>query len=77
MKEAFTERGILQNSGDFTGMDSEEAKEKIIAFLEAGGKAESVVRWHLRDWLVSRQRYWGCPIPVIYCEGRRRVYGQG
>ncbi|ERM91544.1 leucyl-tRNA synthetase [Caldanaerobacter subterraneus subsp. yonseiensis KB-1] len=64
----FVEYGILVNSGEFTGMTSEEARVKIVEKLKAEGKAEFKVNYRMRDWLVSRQRYWGAPIPIIHCE---------
>jgi leucyl-tRNA synthetase len=63
-----TEDERLVNSGPFTGLPAPEAIRKIIEWLEAEGKGRAAVNYRLRDWLVSRQRYWGCPIPIIYCE---------
>ncbi|BBJ28505.1 leucine--tRNA ligase [Athalassotoga saccharophila] len=60
--------GILENSGPFTGMKNEEAIKKIIEYLEKNGIGRKSVNYKLRDWLISRQRYWGAPIPVVYCE---------
>ncbi|MEM4325965.1 MAG: leucine--tRNA ligase [Candidatus Pacearchaeota archaeon] len=68
LKEAYTGEGILINSGPFDGLDSEEAKEHILKFLESRGLGKRSVQYKIRDWLISRQRYWGTPIPVIYCE---------
>ncbi len=68
MKEAFTEHGIMVNSGPFSGMRSDEAIPKIIEWLEERGIGKKSVQYKLRDWLISRQRYWGAPIPVVYCE---------
>ena len=66
--EFHNQPGVLVNSGDFTGMPSEEAKAKIIEWFETQGRGERMVNWRLRDWGVSRQRYWGCPIPIVYCD---------
>ena len=68
MEEAFTEDGILIASGEFSGKDSETARTKIAEMAERGGFGTKSVKWHLRDWGFSRQRYWGTPIPVVYCE---------
>ncbi len=65
--EAYTEPGILINSGLFTGMTSTDAKQAIIEYAEKEGFGKLRVQYRLRDWLISRQRYWGAPIPVIHC----------
>ena len=69
-KEAFTDcqTGIMVNSGILDGLTVEEAKEKIIQWLEQNGKGRPKVNFKLRDWVFSRQRYWGEPIPMVYCE---------
>ncbi len=66
--EAFTERGTLVNSGDFDGLDFEKAFDGIAQALGSKDLGERQVNYRLRDWGVSRQRYWGCPIPIINCE---------
>lgn len=68
LKEAYTGEGKLVNSGDFTGMENKEAIEKISSWLEINNIGKPVTQYKLRDWLISRQRYWGAPIPIIYCE---------
>lgn len=64
---AYTEQGILINSGEFNGMSVEEAKEKVVEYLEKNKIGEKTVNYKLRDWVFSRQRYWGEPIPIVHC----------
>ncbi|WP_455203526.1 leucine--tRNA ligase [Kaarinaea lacus] len=65
---AFVDKGVLTDSGQFDGMTSELAFDAIAAFLEAENKGRINVHYRLRDWGISRQRYWGTPIPIIHCE---------
>ena len=67
MEQSYDEDGYLVNSGEFDGLTSAEARQKITEKLEKMGIGEGKVNYRLRDWLISRQRYWGCPIPVVYC----------
>jgi leucyl-tRNA synthetase len=64
----YTGDGPLTNSGPFDGMHNREAYEAIVVWLQREGKGHRSVNFKLRDWLISRQRYWGCPIPVVYCD---------
>jgi leucyl-tRNA synthetase len=67
MKEAFPDYGILENSGEWSGLTSEEAQKRMAAKAEAEGFGKAAITFRLRDWGISRQRYWGTPIPVIHC----------
>jgi leucyl-tRNA synthetase len=67
MAEAYEGEGIQVNSGEFNGISNREAKTKIAEWMEKKGIGKIKTHWRLRDWLISRQRYWGTPIPVIYC----------
>lgn len=68
LTEAYTEPGVMVNSDKFDGMNSVEAKAKITEFAQEGAFGNAQTQYRLRDWLISRQRYWGCPIPIVYCE---------
>ncbi|HPV42711.1 MAG TPA: leucine--tRNA ligase [Spirochaetota bacterium] len=68
MTDAYVDEGVCVNSGHFNGVPNMEAIEKISDFAESEGFAKREVNYRIRDWLVSRQRYWGCPIPMIYCD---------
>ncbi len=68
LTEAYTEPGIMINSGEFNGMRSEDAKAKVPDYMEEKGFGKKTVNYKLRDWVFSRQRYWGEPIPLIHCE---------
>jgi len=68
LSEAYVDPGFMINSGPFSGLASEEGIEKIADWLESKGIGSRKVNYKLRDWLISRQRYWGAPIPIVYCE---------
>jgi leucyl-tRNA synthetase len=68
LREPYTEDGILLNSGPFTGMKSEKARERMANWLRKNKLGGRRKQYRLHDWLVSRQRYWGAPIPIVYCE---------
>jgi leucyl-tRNA synthetase len=67
MAEAFLDDGVMVESGAFSGLANSDGKEKIASYLEEQGWGKKAIRFRLRDWGVSRQRYWGTPIPIIYC----------
>jgi leucyl-tRNA synthetase len=67
LKEAYIDPGIMVNSGNFNGRISTDAKDAIIKFAESEGLGKKRIQYRLRDWLISRQRYWGAPIPIIHC----------
>ncbi len=68
MTAAYTDEGVMVNSGPFDGLNSSESKEKIADYLEKEGFGKKTINYRLRDWGISRQRYWGNPIPIIYCD---------
>jgi leucyl-tRNA synthetase len=68
IREVVDEEGRLVDSGQFTGLSAEEAKQAIVEWLGERGRGRPAVNFRLRDWGFSRQRYWGCPIPIVYCE---------
>ena len=70
LRQAFVdvETGVMINSGPFDGTPAQEGKQQVTDWLAAQGKGEFAINYRLRDWLISRQRYWGAPIPIIYCD---------
>ncbi|HVM12427.1 MAG TPA: leucine--tRNA ligase [Actinomycetota bacterium] len=73
MTEAYAHDGVMVDSGPFDGTPATEAVAAVIAWLEEQGKGRAAISYRLRDWLISRQRYWGCPIPIVHCEDHGEV----
>ncbi len=67
LEQAYEEHGVMANSAQFDGLPSEQGKEAIADFMEEKGYGHRTISYRLRDWLISRQRYWGAPIPIVYC----------
>ncbi|MBI2912743.1 MAG: leucine--tRNA ligase, partial [Chloroflexi bacterium] len=67
LQQAYLEPGAMVNSGQFDGLPSDEGKNRIADYVESSGWGRRTVSYRMRDWLISRQRYWGAPIPIIYC----------
>ena len=70
------EKGLLINSNQFNGMNSDDAIKRIIEYLQENDLGQELIQFRLRDWGISRQRYWGCPIPVVYEDGTPRVLNE-
>src|SRR2546423_11735492 len=68
VRTVIDEDGVVVDSGEFTGRPAEEAKAAIVEWLHHEGRGAQAVSFRLRDWSFSRQRYWGCPIPIMYCD---------
>jgi leucyl-tRNA synthetase len=68
IREVISEEGVLVDSAEFTGLPADEGKQRIVEWLAEQGKGRPSVSYRLRDWSFSRQRYWGCPIPIVYCD---------
>ena len=68
LDEAFTEPGVMVDSGSFTGLSNEDGIRDVTEWLAGQGRGKATINYRLRDWLISRQRYWGNPIPMIYCD---------
>lgn len=68
LEEAFLKPGLMVNSGNFTGKESTKGKQTIVEWLKSIGMGDFKINYKLRDWLISRQRYWGAPIPIIFCK---------
>ncbi len=73
LEKAYTDDGVAEVAGPFSKLPSAEARRRMSALAKEKGFGDATVRWHLRDWGFSRQRYWGTPIPIVYCEGHGAV----